>query len=769
MFHRLRLRAKRGGTISGTVASVRLLLTRGRIPYLLLLALVAPWCALQASRVGVERDNESLVARDAAQDALYDRFRATFGSDEDLLLALRHPQLLTPAGLELVRELTRRVAAMPGVGAVYSLTNAQQIVAGADGAETAPLLPAPFAAASAAAALDRNPDFTGLFISADRETAGLLVEIEDRGGDHDYRTALIHALRQLAAQTTRDGISLHLTGVAAQKADVSEYIEHDKRWLMPLSVAVLAAVLAVFFRRLLGVVLPLAVTGITVAATLAVYGLAGYELNAITALLPPVLMVLSLAVSVHVIQGWIEAPPGDDGVARICAVVRRVRFPCFFCAVTTALGFGSLMTSPMPAVQQFGLFAAIGVLLSFAVGITLVPVGLSFLTPPPSPQAVPHHPWFARVLRWSAEQAMRRPWRVLAVFAALTALALGGLPFVRNNTDLVRFLKSDAPLFRDTMFIDAHLTGANTLDFVVTRRDGAPLTAAADLRRLGALEQAILDRPLVTGVTSMLAAVRQVQRAQSGGEALVLPPDDEASGDVFDLLDAAADQRLLRKLVAADFTAARLNVRIHAVGTAEVSSLAAAIRADGRRLLGDGYQVQPTGAFFRIAEDSNDLVRAQIASFGSAIALVFLAIGVLFRSWRMVLVSVIPNVMPIIWTGGLMGAFGIDLSTGTTMIASAVIGLVVDDTIHYLDGFQRAYRGDPAAAVWETTTGVGTALLMNNVLLVLGFWVGCFGSFKPTIYFSLFSGVTLLTALVCDLLVTPACLTTFGAPVRRAS
>ena len=288
-----------------------------------------------------------------------------------------------------------------------------------------------------------------------------LVEIEDRAGDDEYRSALIRALRRLAAETSRDGVSLHLTGIAVQKNDVSEYIERDKTWLMPVAVVVLAAVLALFFRRLLGVVLPLAVTGITVAGTLAAYGLAGLQVNAITALLPPVLMVLSLAVSVHVIQGWLEAPPGADHVTRIGTVVRRVRFPCFFCAVTTAIGFGSLITSPMPAVQQFGVFAAFGVLLSFAVGITLVPVGLSFLTPPASPGTVPHHPWFAGVLRWTAARAVERPWRVLAVFGGLTALAVAGLPLVRNNTDLVRFLKSDAPLFRDTLFIDAHLTGAN--------------------------------------------------------------------------------------------------------------------------------------------------------------------------------------------------------------------------------------------------------------------------------------------------------------------
>ena len=108
---------------------------------------------------------------------------------------------------------------------------------------------------------------------------------------------------------------------------------------------------------------------------------------------------------------------------------------------------------------------------------------------------------------------------MLAVFGALTALSLAGLPLVRNNTDLVRFLKSDAPLHRDTIFIDAHLTGSNTLEFVVARRDGAPLTSLDDVRRMAAFEQAILAREHVTGVSSILAVLRQLQRAEAGGEA----------------------------------------------------------------------------------------------------------------------------------------------------------------------------------------------------------------------------------------------------------
>jgi predicted RND superfamily exporter protein len=363
-----------------------------------------------------------------------------------------------------------------------------------------------------------------------------------------------------------------------------------------------------------------------------------------------------------------------------------------------------------------------------------------------------------RLLAWAAEVAIAQPWRVLALFGVLTVASLAGFPLIQNNTDLVRFLKSDAPLYRDTMFIDTHLTGANTIELVVARRDGAPLTGLDDVHRMAAFEQAILRRPYVTGVSSVLAVLRQLHRAEHGGEALILPDNERDTGLVFDLLEASDNPHLLHKLIAPDFTRVRFNVRIRAVGTAIAAPLADAMLADGRRLFGDAYAVVATGAFHAVAQGSNQLVDAQVSSFSLAMVLVALAIGVFFRSPRITLIALIPNVIPIIWTGGLMGASGIDLSTGTAMIASAVIGIVVDDTIHYLTHFTRAYRGDPDAAVREATNAVGTPLLINNLVLVLGFWVGCFGSFKPTIYFSLLSGITMITALVCDLFVTPACL-----------
>jgi hypothetical protein len=168
--------------------------------------------------------------------------------------------------------------------------------------------------------------------------------------------------------------------------------------------------------------------------------------------------------------------------------------------------------------------------------------------------------------------------------------------------------------------------------------------------------------------------------------------------------------------------------------------------------------VQPTGALYQVIHDSTRLVHQQVVSFGTAIVLVVLAIGLVFRSATFTLLALIPNVMPIVWTAGLMGFAGIELSTGTVMIASAVLGLVVDDTIYFLSHYRRVHRGDTVAAIHATTRAVGAPVTAASASLVLGFWVGALGSFTPTIYFSLLTGLTMITGVVCDLLVLPASL-----------
>lgn len=736
------------------------LLERGGRLWLVVVVLLSLALGWRASRVGIEHDNESLNAIDAEQRRVYDEFKATFGNDEDLLLTVTHPALLEPAGLTTVDRVTKTIAGWPGVRHVWSLTTVEELVHGDVGAEPRLLIPPPLDApdvgARAQAAVDRNPDFTGWLVSADRRTAGLVVEIEDRPGDVEYRTRLIEGLRALIATETMDGVELHLTGVPVQKHDVSLYIDRDRRLLLPLAILVLGATLAAFFRSVAGVVLPLGAAGLTVLWTMGVYAASGHALNAITALLPPVLLVVALITGVHVYEVWREGEQaGDGGADRAARAARAIWVPAALCTVTTAQGFLSLATSEIPGVVQFGVFAAVGTVIACVLGLTAVPAVLAMLHPPP--RKTGSHGATLRFLDTTSRLATSRPVAVLAIFGAITALAAAGIPLVRANTDLVGFLRKDAPLRRDTEFVDAHLTGTLPLDFVVRRRDGAPVLSLDGTRRLAALEDAVRARPAVTTVTSVLALLRQVHRAETEGGTLALPDHADALGDELDLIDESGHD-LVRRFASPEFRLLRLAVRVRAIGTAESAPLVAAITADAGRILGPDYVCTPTGALYHVVHDSTRLVTQQVSSFGTAIALVVLAIGLLFRSLTFTILALIPNVMPIVWTAGLMGFGGIELSTGTAMIASAVLGMVVDDTIYYLAHFRHVHEGDVVAAIRATNRAVGAPVTAASASLILGFWVGALGSFRPTIYFSILTGLTMITGVACDLLVLPASL-----------
>ncbi|MFQ5478470.1 MAG: RND family transporter [Candidatus Binatia bacterium] len=755
------------------------LLGKGRYPFIAVVAVVTVFMAVHASRIEIEQSNRSMTAQDDAVEEAYLEFRRLFGNDEDLLLTVSHPDLLSRNGVAMIRKLTHQIRGLDGVGGVLSLVTAKRVVAGPAGAETAPLIPednpAAFDADELEMILDRNPRLSGLLVSDDRRTAALVVELEQRDADDAYVAEVIVDVRDMVGRIPDEGFEFHLTGVPVQKRDVTIYLERDKALLLPLVVLLMSVMLALFFRRASGVLLPLFVTGLSLVWTLGFYELSGLMLNPITSLLPPVVMVLAVAGSVHVYQGWrVAAGQGFDRRAVITAVIDRIRRPCFFTALTTALGLLSLVISSTPAVRAFGAFAALGVLFAFLATVTVLPVGLSFLRPAGSSRASAFLRddraigKLDRFLEWTVELAAGRPRTVLCVALAVSAASAALIPEVRNNTDLVGFLRADAPLYKDTEFIESKLGAVNAVELMVRRRDGADLDSVADIRALARLEGELDSLQGVAAIHSLLDLLRQIQRAEFGADELVLPSDQDELDYAFDLLETAGDEELLGRLVSPGHDVVRLRVGLGSMGTQRAAALVASVLRVGERLLGDEYLLTPTGSYYRVARGSNSIVAAQVKSFTLALVLVMAAIGLLFRSSRYLAVAFFPNVVPILCVGGLMGALGIDLSTGTAMVPSVVIGIAVDDTIYYLWRFRNEDRGgDAVAALRRTTMGTGRALTVSSLALALGFAAGGMGSFKPTIFFSLLTGSAMLIALLCDLIVLPACLLLTRTGARR--
>jgi predicted RND superfamily exporter protein len=365
---------------------------------------------------------------------------------------------------------------------------------------------------------------------------------------------------------------------------------------------------------------------------------------------------------------------------------------------------------------------------------------------------------YAPLLNRVAALSVTRPVIILVVAGLLTMAAGVGITRLRNNTDLLSFLKAQSPLIRDTAFIDEHLTGANSLELVLRREDDAALTTLADVQRMARFQEQLRRMEDVGSVLGLTDLIEQIHRAEQDLPRSQLPdrPDDLLL--CFDLLEESEDPDLVGRLVTSDFTMAHTNVRVKAVGSARAQLLIERIDGLADGILGDEYDLRITGSYYNVAMESDRLVVSQLRSLFLALGMVLLTLTVMFRSGKLLLAAVIPNVMPVLWTGGIMGYLGIELSSGTAMIGSVVLGIAVDDTIHYLVRFRRENVGDLRTTLRATTCRTGPALIISSVVLALGFWVGALGSFWPTIHFSMLTGFTIVSALVCDLLVLPACL-----------
>jgi hypothetical protein len=491
--------------------------------------------------------------------------------------------------------------------------------------------------------------------------------------------------------------------------------------------------------------------------TMGLAGWSGTPLNAVTSLLPAVVLVVSVSLVIHLLNQFLsEIAAGASSTTAVERAVQRVLSPCFFAALTTAIGFMSLLISPIPAVQAFGFFAGVGVLCAFGATMTfgaIALLGIRHLAPARVQRL--HAGWPTQALERLTDWVARHRRRVFIGVALVVGVALPGIGRIQQGTDIIRALKPTAPLRVSSEFIDQHLTGVNSLEVLITLDRGpGPVTPAA-IRQVLAFSHWLHMQPDVTAVLSPWELLRAA------------PADLVAQDDQLTVLATLLPLSFpLQAWLGNTGKTVRVSARVRATDSERVLLLAAHIRQAAADM---ALSVQVTGRTYLLARMSRTLVRSQVSSLLLAALAIFASIVLMLRSWKMGLIAAVPNALPPLLIFGLMGWSGIELSTATTMIASVALGLLVDDTIHLLYRYHHEKHAGhpPRLALAVAIRHIGRAIIFTTVILTLGFWVGLLGSFKPTLYFSFLTGLTLLFALLAVLLVVPALLLTWETRAVR--
>ena len=735
------------------------------------------WSALT---LRIDPGVESMIPSGPGDLARLQAFQARFGSDEVVVLAFHSDRLFSRESLDRLDQLTRRVAALPHVARVLSPTNVRDL----DGDELGPIPVVPYVQVAAGklspealgARLGSHPLFGGLLVAKDARTAAVLVELEGARNAPDSRDRLVADLRRLAGQAGV-GSAAFIAGIPVEKADVATYIARDQMIFVPLVFLILATMMAALYRHPVGMLVPLATVTLALVWTLGVFGLAGRAVNPVTSLMTPVILVMSLEGTVQLLNQYLIARA--HGLSRPSALEqahRRMRIPCFNAALTAAIGFVSLCTLPIPAIRDFGLFTAIGIMIGYGLTIALTPLLLASLPDLPPRvihafEAGPLERGLAEVVRWVAQH---RTTTALSV-GVLLVLSVLGIVRIHVETDLVRSLRHASPLAAATRFIDAHLTGVNSVEIVVP---AGPGPTPGILGKVARLEDAIRQLPGVRKVTGLPDLLARVNRAMHrGNDAYArLPDGPEAAADVADFVEALGKEApadLHRFLAdgAEGRATLRINARVPALDTGTSQALFAQIREAADRVGLPGVSL--TGNFVVFSNMSTTLVRHQVQGLAVALVLILGVMAAQFRSIRLGLLCAIPNGAPVLMVYGLMGWSGIALSVPTAMIASVVIGTIVDNSIYLLAPFRDAFLREAhyVTALVEMVRASGRAVVFSTVTLAVGFWVGVFSSFVPTVHFAVLAGAAFLLGLISQFVLLPLSLLLFqplgrpGTPV----
>jgi len=737
---------------------------RFRFP-LLALILVATALLLPHS-VSLKYDN-SLTAwfkQDDPEVVRYDRFIETFGRDSFIYVAIPVDDAFAPATMEKLSRLTEQIGKVENVDEVFSLANADYMSSGIEGLSVEPIsevLPTdPEARARFISEVLSNPLYVGQLVSKDAKTvavAAFLKEIDVP----NIRRSLASTNKAVAEQFPNQKV--YIAGGPPLIDIMDRLSTRDLKTFTPITVLMVLFVLFLTFRNPTAVALPISAVAIAACWTLGIYSAAGFKMNMVSNILPPLIMVIGISDSVHIIRQYLEELKSlSDKRQALIATVKHIGVACAFTSVTTAIGFGSFVASGIPPIRVLGLFAALGVAFAILLSLTVIPIAYS-MSPLPKVHKAKGN-LLEDKLRKIGEFDKKKLVVTLVIAATLGGLSIWGITKIERETNDMNHLRKNNPYRIATAFIEERIGGSLPLELTVTAPGEEGIKEPRVLQAMVELEKYIGSIQGLSAPISIADYIKEINKALHDGDQNHYTIPETRSGVAQELLlYEMSGGSVLSHYVSGDFSMARISARGMMMSSEEAEVVGDMINEYIERNVPKDIKVEIDGIIPMLIRFDRILVDGQIRSFALALIVVSFVMLALLRSVRLALLSMIPNLAPIAITMGIMGWFGIKLDVATIMIGSVAIGIAVDDTIHFLVRFKREFAkdNDYRAAVSRTFATTGRAIVYTSVILTVGFFVLLMASFKPTMYFGLLCGITMVSALAGDLLVLPALILLF--------
>ncbi|MDH5751784.1 MAG: efflux RND transporter permease subunit, partial [Deltaproteobacteria bacterium] len=584
-------------------------------------------------------------------------------------------------------------------------------------------------------------------------------------------SAVVNAVREISARFQAPDFRIHIAGSPVVTDSLKQIMQRDMRRFMLMAIGIIGVFLLLLFRRIAGVLLPILVVLFSVAATIGLLAATGVSFKLPMMILPSFLLAVGVGAVVHLLAVFFRnyADSGDREEAIVYAMGHS-GLPIVMTSLTTAAGLLSFATTDFAPVADLGIFASAGIMIALVFTMVLVPALLAAwpLRRTPRFSFKSDGTLVDNILHGLTRFATRHPWPVVLVTLAVSVTAALGLPRLHFAHNTLSWFGENMPLRQSTELIDSRMKGSLSLEVLVDTGRENGLYEPETLRRLealGAFAGNFRDssgRAFVGKTNSIADVVKEINMALNSNDPAhyTLPDNRELVAQELLLFENSGSDDLER-LVDSQFSTARLTVKVPWNDAAVYIGFLQAVEDEAERLFQGQARVEVTGLLRLFTQTLFLQMRSMSQSYLIAFVVITILMILLIGRFRLGLFSMIPNLLPILITLGMMGWLGIRLDAFTLLIGSIALGLAVDDTIHFFHNYIRytARTGSSALAIESTMQTTGRALLFTSLVLVAGFWVFMFSEMNHLFSFGLLTGVALALASVFILVVTPAMLT----------
>lgn len=718
-----------------------------------------------ARRLAFDRRIESMFRQDDPRYQSFLELKQHFGGLETSLVAYDDPELFTETGMRRLQHFRARLLSVPGVSGVLCLDNVRRPRSPLDSRALADQL----------AAGDVSPQqlrdeivqcslYRGRLISDSGNTAVLWVDLTIDPHAPVDRAATIAGVREVCRQHELPAV---LAGGPVLVDEVFSNLERDGVTLGLASSLILTLVIALLFRNLRWVVLPLAVVHITLIWTKAILALSGAQLSMVSSPLVALVTVIGVATVVHITVRFREERLRADSTIALSRTLRHVGPAIFWTCLTTVAGFAALLASRVAPVASFGLMMSLGAGLVFVGAWLLTPALVLSI---PSINNLPGRMWgeerLSRGLQQLVVQIGHYPVRMLSLVTVVALLASGGIARLQVATDFNDNFRKSSPIVRSFAFLLERIEGINPIDVLI---DVPALWGPEFQTRLAALRelQTELEQdPLIADTVSVADLLEFVQAAVTlpSGDSPGLPgnrprwlprlPREIPPRTTLAVLDLL-EPKFIASLWNRDAKIMRVVVQArHADGATAKRELVERIERIAKKHFPES---RTTGIYVLMVYLVESLMGDQWTTFLISITAILAMMMCAFRSWRLGIAALLPNVAPILMVLGTMGWCGMKINMATAMLASVSLGLSVDFSIHYLSRFQQELRSGRSFydALAVAHGSVGLAMVLANLALIAGFLVLLLSSLIPTVHFGLLVSVAMMGGLAGNLIVLP--------------